>query len=119
MRTNTCVSYLAKSALALASASADGAADAVAFRGFASAALVDGVQIAHPLRLARSANVVVRSHRTAAAYKRKWHSRRFRERGSQPLNRYLLRKSITLGREDCDRVRIQKRSKARAVTIPF
>jgi len=57
MRTNTCVSYLAKSSLALASASADGAADAVAFRGFASAALVDGVQIAHPLRLARSANV--------------------------------------------------------------
>jgi hypothetical protein len=40
MRTNTCVSYLAKSSLALASASADGAADAVAFRGFASAALV-------------------------------------------------------------------------------
>jgi len=88
MRTNTCVSYLAKSSLALASASADGAADAVAFRGFASAALVDGVQIAHPLRLARSANVVVRSHRTAAAYKRKWHSRRFRERGSRSLNRY-------------------------------
>src|SRR5262245_11002111 len=91
MRTNTCVSYLAKSSLALASASADGAADAVAFRGFASAALVDGVQIAHPLRLARSANVVVRSHRTAATYKRKWHSRRFRERGSRPLNRYSPR----------------------------